>query len=354
MTPDETSSAGRKTPLASLSPESLSGALAAAGFPRYRAAQVFEWLYRKSARAFSEMKNIGASLREYLEGHFTPLSSTLFAVHDAGDGAAKLEISLGDGVRIESVLIEAEKRLTLCVSSQAGCPLGCAFCATGAGGFERNLLPHEIIEQALHAASLAHGRRISHVVFMGMGEPCLNLDAVFEAIRAFNAPHAFAIGARRITLSTLGFPECIERIAAFPLEVGLALSLHAADDALRKRLCPNVRATVAETIRAARDYFDRTGREVTFEYVLLAGVNDSVAHAAALASALTGSRAFVNLIPYNQSRGLPFKRPSAPKVVGFRRALVARGVNVQVRDSRGAAAGAACGQLRLERKAEIP
>ena len=240
--------------------------------------------------------------------------------------------------------------MTLCLSSQLGCPLGCAFCATGQGGFERNLHTYEIVEQALHAASvMGRGKRPSHAVFMGMGEPCLNLDAVFDSIRILNAPYAFNMGARRITISTLGFPKCIERIGEFPFEVGLAVSLHAAKDALRKSLVGKTAATVAETIAAAHGYFEKTKREVTYEYVLLGGVNDSPEDAAALAAVLAGERAFVNLIAYNEAPGLPYRRPSAKKVSGFRRALEARGMKVHLRDSRGRGANAACGQLRLEK-----
>lgn len=341
--------AAEKHPLSAYSIESLSNVFEAAGFPRYRAGQVLEWLYPKRVRSFEGMRNIGAPMREYLEAHFTLMSSTLDAVNDAGDGAAKLEIRLHDSVRVEAVVIDSGKRLTLCVSCQAGCPLGCAFCATGAGGFERDLLSHEIVEQALHGAATV-GQRISHVVFMGMGEPCLNLDAVFDAARIFNASYAFGIAARRITISTLGSPACIRRIAEFPLEVGLAISLHAATDRARRKLCPGAQSGIADTVKAAEEYFAKTGREVTYEYVLISGVNDSREDAAALGGLLAGKRAYVNLIPYNEVMGLPFARPTASRVIAFRRALETAGVNTEVRDSRGQGAGAACGQLRFERR----
>jgi 23S rRNA (adenine2503-C2)-methyltransferase len=340
-------------PLAAYSLESLSNVIESQGFARYRAAQVLEWLYKKCARSFAEMKNIGAPLQKHLEARCIVSSSTLVAAHDAGDGAVKLQILLEDGETIEAVVIEAGDRVTLCVSSQAGCPLGCAFCATGAGGFARSLCPHEIIEQALHARTvLEEGRRISHVVFMGMGEPCLNLDAVFDSARTLNAEYAFGIGARRITISTIGFPECIEAIAEFPMEVGLAVSLHAADDEKRRRLLPRAPCSAREVVEAASEYFRRTGREVTYEYVLLGGVNDSTADAEALARLLAGRQAFVNLIPFNEAEGLEFRRPAARKVSGFRRSLKARGINAEVRASRGGGARAACGQLRLACKRE--
>ena len=339
-----------KQPLSAFTADRLADAFESAGLPRWRASQVLEWYYRKGAREFSAMKNISSPVARYLEDNFTPLSSHVVDSHDAGDGAVKLEISLADGALIECVLIETPRRLTLCVSCQSGCPLGCSFCATGAGGFERNLRPFEIVEQALLAAAFAPGKRISHVVIMGMGEPCLNLDSVFDAILTFNAPWAFGIAARRITISTLGFPSCIERIAEFPLEVGLAVSLHTADDRLRKKLAPKAGATVAETIRAARAYFQRTRREVTYECVLLAGVNDSPRDASLLASALRGQRAFVNLIAFNEVEGLPYSRPSPRRIAAFGKALEAKGINVHLRDSRGRNANAACGQLKLRRK----
>jgi len=311
-----------------------------------------DWYYAKGARRFADMKNVSAGVAKFLEDRFEPMSSTLVTAHDAGDGAVRLDIALADSAEVEAVLIETPKRVTLCLSSQAGCPLACAFCATGASGFERSLQAHEIVEQALHASAFAPRRRISHAVFMGMGEPCLNLDAVFDATRILNAPYAFNIGARRITISTLGAPKCIARIAEFPIAVGLAVSLHAASDALRRKLAPQAPATVTETIAAARKYFEKTGREVTYECVLLAGVNDSAADAAALAAALSGERAFVNLIPYNEVEGLPYRRPSPRKVAGFERALKSRGVNVHLRDSRGRGAKAACGQLRFQKGAE--
>ena len=340
-----------KTPLAAYSLESLSNVIEAAGLERWRAGQIFEWFYKKGARSFEAMKNISAPVAAFLNSRFTPLSSGVAAAHDAGDGAVKLDIVLDDNVSIEAVVIETARRVTLCVSSQAGCPLECAFCATGQAGFERNLEAHEIVEQALHASGTVEpGRRISHVVFMGMGEPCLNIDAVFDAIRTLNAPHAFGIGARRITVSTLGYPACVDRIAEFPMEVGLAISLHAATDELRRKLMPHAKADLEETIAGGRRYFAKTGREVTYEYVLLAGVNDSERDAAALARALSGERAFVNLIPYNEVEGLDFRRPSERKAAGFKRALETRGINVEVRDSRGRGAKAACGQLRFQKQ----
>jgi len=343
---------GRRRPLAAFTPETLAAALEGAGFPAYRARQVMNWFYKKGVREFAAMKNISAKLVDHLEEEFTCVSSRLVAAHDGGDGAVKMEIGLADAETVEAVVMEAGGRATLCVSSQVGCPLGCLFCATGRGGWARDLAAHEIVEQAIHARPLlSRAPRISNIVYMGMGEPCLNLDAVLASVEVFNAPWAFRTGARRITISTLGDPECIERIAEFPLPVGLAVSLHAADDRTRRRLAPGAPAGVSETVEAGRRYFEKTGREVTYEYVLLAGVNDSTEDAGRLADLLSGKRAFVNVIRYNEVEGLPYKRPSSHKAAGFVRSLEARGVKARVRRSQGRSVHAACGQLRLARPA---
>ncbi|MHC4712296.1 MAG: dual-specificity RNA methyltransferase RlmN [Planctomycetota bacterium] len=341
-----------RIPLSSLTLEGLTDALVKAGFQKFRAVQVLNWFYRKNAHSFGEMTNISTPVATWLDAHIAVLSSRLVTAYDAGDGAVKLEIALDDGLSIEAVLIEAPRRITLCVSSQVGCPLNCAFCATGRGGFKRNLTPWEIVEQALHASKLLTRReRISHIVFMGMGEPCLNLDAVFDSIRRFNSPYSFHVGARRMIISTLGSPQCIEKIAGFPLEVGLAVSLHAADDPTREKLIPAAPASVFETVEAAWVYFKKTGREVTYEYVLLEGVNDSPQDAEKLATLLAGKRAYVNIIPYNEVEGSPFKRPSPRKAAGFQRSLTSRGIKARVRKSLGRGVHAACGQLRLSNSA---
>jgi len=335
-----------KSPLASYSLESLANVLERAGFRRFRAEQIANWYYDKCVHEWSEMANLPAGLLRWLDENLLLASSALAQVHDSGDGAQKLEIRLADGETVEAVLIRSARRLTLCLSSQVGCPLCCAFCATGAGGFSRNLAAWEIVEQAVHACRVA-GERVTNAVFMGMGEPCLNIDAVFDATRRLNASYAFRIGARRITISTLGDPDCIDRIAEFPLDVSLAVSLHAGDEKLRRRLVPAAPAHIEETIEAASRYFKRTGREVTYEYVLLAGENDSPDHARVLGRLLKGRRAFVNLIAYNEVEGLAFRRPSAEAVERFRSTLAATGVRAHVRRSRGRKARAACGQLRL-------
>lgn len=339
-----------RVPLSSVTLDALADAANEAGFPRYRAIQVMDWFYKKNVHSFEEMKNVSAPVVSWLAEKFIPLSSRLVAAHDSGDGAVKLEMALSDGLSVEAVLIEAPRRMTLCVSCQVGCPLGCAFCATGQSGYERNLAYYEIVEQALHASRLlSRGKRISHVVFMGMGEPCLNLEAVFDAIRSFNAAYAFHIGARRITVSTLGSPSCLETIAEFPLEVGLAVSLHAPDDARREKLVPSAPASVFDTVDGAWRYFKKTKREVTYEYVLIDGVNDAPQDAEGLAAVLAGKRAYVNIIAYNEVEGLSFRRPSPRKAAAFQRSLAARGIKAQVRKSPGRGVHAACGQLRLSK-----
>jgi len=271
-----------------------------------------------------------------------------------------------DGHEIESVWLEApaaarsRRRLTACVSSQIGCAFGCAFCASGAGGLVRSLRAAEIAEQAVAPS----GERPSHVVVMGMGEPMANYDEVLAAIEILNAPWGPGIGARRITVSTVGLVAGIRRLAAEELQVELAISLHAPDDGTRRRLCPGARATVAEIMRAAREYAGRTGRLVTFEYALVSGVNDSPGQARELARRLTGMKAKVNLIPLNpvgaaRSDRLPRRRAGAPAaeldappagdVKRFLAELRRGGVKATVRRERGADVGAACGQLRWRR-----
>ncbi len=352
MGPDCDTAPQKRRPLAALTREALAGELKGAGFAPYRARQVMHWFYPKGAGDFAAMKNIPAGLVGYLDSHYVCRSSHMVAAHDSGDGATKIQIALADGETAEAVLMEAGGHVTLCLSCQVGCPLGCLFCATGQGGYARDMDAHEIVEQALHAQSLlARESRVSNVVFMGMGEPCLNLEAVLAASEILNAPWAFHIGARKIAISTLGDPRCIESIARFRLPVTLAVSLHSAHAELRARLVPGAPATPQETVEAAWRYFKSTRREVTYEYVLLAGVNDSTGDAEALARLLRGKRAFVNVIPYNQVEGLPFERPSSHKVAGFVRSLEARGVKASARRSLGRGVHAACGQLRLARPA---
>ena len=268
----------------------------------------------------------------------------------ARDGTAKALLNLvgaGRPAAIESVLMRHRGRLTLCVSTQAGCPVGCAFCATGLMGLVRQLSAREIAGQVLWAHFVT-GRWPSHVVFMGMGEPLANYPAVRTAIDLMRAPHGFGIGVRRLTLSTAGLVPGILRLAAEPkLQVGLAVSLHAADDELRSQLVPLNRAyPLAELMRACRRYVEATRRRLTFEYVLLKGINDDAGQARQLARLVAGMLCHVNVIPYNPVAGLPFETPSEERVERFARWLGELGVAVTIRWSKGADIEAACGQLR--------
>ncbi|MCX7804325.1 MAG: 23S rRNA (adenine(2503)-C(2))-methyltransferase RlmN [Planctomycetota bacterium] len=319
------------------------------GEPRYRARQVMDWVYAKAARSYAEMSNLPAALRDRLAREL-PLYSLKPAARAGGpsDEAEKFLFETGDGDSVEAVMIRQPGRNTACLSSQVGCPIGCAFCATGLSGFARNLREWEIVEQLVHILGLTR-QKIHNVVYMGMGEPLLNYDAVMASVRKINAPipRGLGIGARHITISTVGIVPAIERLAGEDIQVELAISLHAPDDGTRAALVPAAsRYKVPEIVDAARRYFRRTGRQVTFEYVLLKDVNDSPHHARRLASLLSGFDAKVNLIPYNPVDGAPFERPGKETVERFRSILLATGVPVTVRLSKGGTIRAACGQLR--------
>lgn len=346
-----TDSPKRKIALLGLEPEAARAALLdffeRRGAPRYRAGQLLEWLYRGAA-TFDEMTNLSRTDREALAETFsvTPLRPAV--VQRSADGTVKHLWSLEDGEQVESVLIPAGRRLTLCLSSQAGCALGCVFCATGAYGFRRNLSADEIVAQyrdALRYARESGMGPIRNIVFMGMGEPLANPDAVFPALTILN--QGFGVGARRITVSTVGIVPGIRRLARRPEQFRLAVSLHAPVHELRLKLVPvEKRYPLPELMAAIREFVDAGGKRVTFEYTLIAGVNDDVALADALADLVGEFRPLVNLIPMNP---IPFVdwQPSAPAVIErFRARLVERGVKAEVREPRGRDIAAACGQLR--------
>lgn len=316
---------------------------------RFHGAAVRRWIYQRGEVEFSRMTDLPAALRAELASRFVVRSTTIARVAESEDGTTKLLLRLRDGRTIEAVIIPDADRRTLCVSTQVGCGVRCAFCASGLEGVERNLTPGEIIEQFLHARDLLAktGERISNVVLMGGGEPLNNFENVKIALETLNAKEGLEFGARRITLSTIGIPSKIDRLEELGKQINLAISLHAPNEALRGRLIPGLdRVPLSEVLAAARRYFDRTGREVTFEYVLLAGVNDSPALARELAGLLRGMRCSVNLIPLNAVVETGFARPSDAAVEAFRGALVERGINTTVRRSRGRDIDAACGQLR--------
>ena len=339
--------------LLDMPPSALAAELAGMGEPAYRARQVARWVWGEGATDFAAMTDLPRGLRERLARRLCVLSGRVAGRTDAADGTVKLLIAWGDRRHVECVLIPQRRRATACVSVQVGCAMGCAFCASGLGGLERNLTAGEIVEQVLHLRREAGGgedapaRAVTHVVLMGMGEPLANYEAVVAAVRAIVDPKRLGLSARRVTVSTVGFPRQIRRLAREDLPINLAISLHAPNDALRRRLVPAAgRATIAQIIAAAREFFQARKREVTLEYVLLDGVNDSPACANELAQLAARLRCNVNLIRFNPVPGVDFRPPPERRVRGFRDRLRAAGINVHIRASRGAAAEAACGQLR--------
>ena len=337
--------------------------LAAAGEPAYRARQIRHHLFRRHTASFAAMAQLPAALRERLDRDLTPYGLAERSRTRSRDGlTTKLLLQAGDGHLVEAVSIREpvppdprrvrRARHTVCVSSQVGCAMGCVFCASGIGGVARNLTAGEMLDQA--AIVQREFGPLTNLVFMGMGEPLANYPALRRAIAELCAADAFGFSARRITVSTVGLVSGIERLARDGLPVGLAVSLHAADDRLRHRLVPTSgRWPAAEIVAAAAAYARATGRTVTFEYVLLAGINDAVAHAERLADLLKrgagAAPAKVNVVPYNPvPEFADLRRPSATRVHAFVQALRRRAIPVTVRKEKGREVAAACGQLRRQ------
>lgn len=316
------------------------------GEPAYRATQVFGRLWQRPVRHFDEITELPKTLREALAGAFRLSALELATRQRSADGTEKFLFRLHDGQLIETVAIPDGDRLTFCISSQAGCALQCAFCATGAMGFQRNLTPSEIAGQVRELRMLTPPIVPTNIVFMGMGEPLMNWKAVGPTLTLLNDPRALGIGARHITISTVGVLPGIQALAARPEQFRLAISIHAPSDALRKTLMPvNTKYPLADVIAAAATF----DRRVTFEYVMLGGVNDRPEHAAQLAQLARDCRAFVNLIPLHPGGAMGFVPSSGPVIAAFAKALRGRGVETAVRRSRGLDIAAACGQLRTER-----
>ena len=329
--------------------EQLTAWLAQQGQPAYRAGQIRRWLFQRRAGAFEEMSDLPSALRAELARAWAIWTTRIVAHRKAGDGTEKLLLALADGQQIECVLLRDDRgHCNQCLSTQVGCGMGCAFCATGLDGVVRNLTTGEIVEQMLRLQQLLDpSERLSHVVAMGMGEPLANLDRLLPALALATAPDGLGISVRRVTISTVGLPAGIHRLAEMNCPYHLAVSLHAANDALRDRLVPaNRNVGIAAIMAAADAYFAATARRVTFEYVLLGEVNDRAEDAAALVSLLRGRSALVNLIPFNPVPGLPFREPGAASVIRFTEALTRGGLTVAVRHRKGQPIDAACGQLR--------
>jgi len=321
-----------------------------AGQPSYRARQVFSWLHRGAG--FQEMTDLPAALRRKLAERACAGSLRVQECQTAPDGAAKFAFATGDEHLIETVLIPHSNRSTVCVSSQIGCAYRCPFCATGRRGLVRNLTAGEIVEQVIRVQQAIRPQRVTNIVFMGMGEPLANYDAVMKAVRLLNHPWGLHIAARHIAISTCGLPEQIRRLAGEGLQVALAISLHAATDELRNRLVPiNRKHPLAEMMGAAREWVACTRRKVAFQYVIVPGLNDTPEQARALAGLLKGLVAMVNLIPQNPPEAdkpatQPAGRPDPGPAFAFAHRLRALGMEVAVRRSRGAEVLGACGQLR--------
>ncbi|MGD9644256.1 MAG: 23S rRNA (adenine(2503)-C(2))-methyltransferase RlmN [Pirellulales bacterium] len=324
--------------------------------PVYRAAQLRRWLFERRAAGFDEMSDLPQRLRGALAGELRLWTTEVVTTQQSADGTEKLLLRLADGQTIECVLIREQDRRTICISTQVGCAMGCVFCASGLDGVVRNLTTGEIVEQMLRLARLLpDNERLSHIVVMGMGEPLANLKNLLPALAHAIDPTGLAISARRVTISSVGLPEGIARLAAAQVPYHLAVSLHAPDDALRNQLVPvNAKIGLDKILAAADDYFATTHRRVTFEYVLLGGVNDRPEQARALVDLLRGRPALLNVIPYNPVAGLPYCTPTAGAQSRFRAVLEAGGIRVQFRLRKGDRIDAACGQLRRWHESPAP
>ncbi len=320
------------------------------GQPKFRAKQIWEWLYRQYAPDFASMTNLSKSLREKLDTLATLDTSKIAAEQASSDGQTKKILTqLPDGNYIETVLMRYNRRRTLCISSQAGCAMGCVFCATGQMGFFRNLTVGEIVAPVLHFARelAAEGQHVTNIVMMGMGEPLHNYDNTLKAVNRLTDPAGFNLGARKITISTVGLVPAIRRYADEGRQTPLAISLHAATDTERDKLIPvNKRWPIAELLDACRYYIEKTGRRITFEWALISGENDTVEQAQALGRLVQGMLCHVNLIPLNPTKGYGGGPSSRERVDAFQQTLARYGVSSTVRVRRGVDIQAGCGQLR--------
>ena len=324
------------------------------GAQAYRGNQMADWIYRRGAEAFEEMTNLPDALCVQLAEKYEVGHAEVVTVQYSRDGTMKLLLAMRDGVKVETVGLPYEDRFSCCLSTQVGCPIQCTFCATGQDSYMRDLTAGEIVDQVLVVQKVARNQpsqsensdcRIDHVIFMGMGEPLLNYESTMKALHLLN--EELGIASRHLTISTVGYVPGIRRLAQEKLQITMAVSLHAPTDNLRYQLIPRMgNWSVAEIIDACRDYVQKTGRRVTFEYCLLGGVNDGVAEARELARVLRGLNCHVNLILYNPVCGMPFHASSSKHIRAFREILEGENIQVTQRVRRGADIDAACGQLR--------
>ena len=345
-----------RLPVKSLTLEELGARFTALGQPAYRARQVAQWLYEKRVNSFALMSDLPAALRDELSESFSFDELTTVRVLGSEDTTRKFLFRLADGALIESVLIpaspalygEASDRRTICISTQVGCAYGCKFCASGLDGFSRNLQAAEIVEQVLKVEEVS-GERINNIVFMGMGEPLANYAHLMQAIGIINAPWGVGLGARHITVSTSGLAPQIRQLADQPLQVRLAISLHGATDEVREKIMPvNRKYPLAVLLDACAYYAERKKQRLTFEYILIDGVNDGLDQAAALVKHARRLEAKVNCIPYNVVEGLDWNRPSEGRQDAFMAVLRRAGIPATIRREKGHDIAAACGQLRRQ------
>lgn len=318
------------------------------GEPHFHAQQIFSWIYKKGIIEFDKMSDLSSNLRKRLKENFSICDLELQEMQESRDGTRKFLFKLKDENFIEAVTIPTEKRLTGCISSQAGCKFACGFCASGLSGFKRNLNSSDMINEVLYLKNNSSGRLLTHIVFMGTGEPLDNYDNVLKAVRIINSDYGLNIGARRITISTCGIIPAIKRLSTEALQIELSVSLHSADDKTRSRLMPvNQIYPLKELIPACRQYIEKTNRQLTFEYVMVKGINSHLQDAIKLCKILRGLNCKVNLIPFNPVKKEQFRPPDKQEALLFKERLLKSGINVTFRLPRGQDIEAACGQLRL-------
>lgn len=328
------------------------------GQKKYRSTQLFKWIYEKKAKTFDEMSDVSKSFREVLNQKYSLNKPSIFKKQVSSDGTIKLLLELEDGNKVETVLMRYNYGDVACVTSEVGCNMGCAFCASGLLKKKRVLDVHEIVGQVLVLNDIldeeGNGERITHVVVMGTGEPFDNYDNVMDFVRIINHPHSLAIGARHITVSTCGIPDKIRQYAHEGLQINLAISLHAPNDEIRNKIMPiSLKYPMNELMDAVKYYEKEADRRVTFEYILLGGLNDSLENAKELARLIKGTKAYVNLIPYNPIKELKYIRSSNETIHAFMNMLLSCGVNATIRKEFGTDIDAACGQLRAKNEQKI-
>lgn len=329
--------------------EELKQVLKGWGGQEFHAQQIFSWIYQKGITDFAGMSNLPLDLRKRLKENSYLWDLEIIKALKSKDGTQKFLLRLKDGNLIEAVVIPTEKRITGCISTQVGCKFACRFCASGLSGFKRNLTCPEMLEEVLYLKNNAPNRKLTHIVFMGIGEPLDNYDNVLKAIRLINSPTTFNIASRRITISTSGIVPAIKRLANEGLQIELSISLHSADDKIRSEIMPiNKKYPLKELISACKEYIQKTNRQITLEYVLIKGINSDLPSAQKLGRILKGLKlAKVNLIPANPIKEYNVTPPAKLEILLFRDYLLKQGLNVTLRRPRGQDIEAACGQLRL-------